>query len=104
MVLIYFLSYPVSYYFEGTLERLLKVYFEMFTRAQVVNIEIVTEPLKDSLETLSAQNLIILRNFQYRPKFLVSHIKQRVAFYTSLPCFLSNEVSALANPNRKKNT
>ncbi len=47
----------------------------MFTRSQVVNMKIVMEPLRNSKETLSTQNLIILGNFQYWTKFLVSYKK-----------------------------
>ena len=39
-------------------------------------MKIVLKPFRNSQETLSTtQNLIILRNFQYRPKFLVSYKK-----------------------------
>ena len=41
-------------------------------------MKIVMEPLRNSQETLSTQNLIILRNVQCRRKFLVSYIKIRV--------------------------
>ena len=36
-----------------------------------MKMKIVVETLRNSKETLSTQNLIILRNFQYWPKFLV---------------------------------
>ena len=37
-------------------------------------MQIVLKPVRNSQETLSTtQNLIILRNLQYRPKFLVSY-------------------------------
>ena len=38
-----------------------KPYFEVFTRAAVVNMKNVTEPLRNSLEILSTHNLIIFR-------------------------------------------
>ena len=42
--------------------------FEIFRRAQVVHMKII-------MKTLSSQNLIILRNFNYWPKFFVSYTK-----------------------------
>ena len=47
--------------------------FKIFTRGQVVNKMIVMKPSRNLLETRSGQNLILLRNFQYWPKFLVSY-------------------------------
>ena len=38
-----------------------------------LNIKVVIEPLRNSQETPSTQILIILRNFQFWPKFLVSY-------------------------------
>ena len=40
-----------------------------------MNIEYVMEPLRNLLETLSTENLIISRNYQCWPKFLVSYKK-----------------------------
>ena len=40
-----------------------------------MNMKIVLKPLRDSLETLSSQNQITLRNFQHQSKFLVSYKK-----------------------------
>ena len=52
--------------------------FETFAREQVVNRKTVVELLRNSYETLGTQILLILRNFQYRPKFLVSYKEIRV--------------------------
>ena len=51
--------------------------FEVITRKQVVKMKIVIEPLRNSYETLSTQNPIFLRNFQYWLKFLASYIRMR---------------------------
>ena len=59
----------VLYYLEGTKvmykywKNLKKPWFEMFRKAQEVNVKIVMEPLRKSKEILSTQNLMILRNF-----------------------------------------
>ena len=42
------------------------------------------EPLRNSYETPSTQKVIILRNFQYWPKFLVSYKKIRVLILQKL--------------------
>ena len=42
-------------------------------------IEKVKEPLRNSYETLSTENLIILRNFQHLPKFL--EVLKKVWFF-----------------------
>ena len=46
-----------------------------------MNMKIVMEPLRNSKETLSSQDLMILRNSQYSPKFLVSYKEIRVWKY-----------------------
>ena len=43
-----------------------------------MNMKIVMEAFRNSQETPSTQNLIILRNFQCWPKFLVSYKKIHV--------------------------
>ena len=43
-----------------------------------MNMKLVREPLRNSFEALSTQNLIILRNFQYWPKVFVSYKKIHV--------------------------
>ena len=40
-----------------------------------MNMKIAMKPLRKLSETQSTENLIILRNFQYRLKFLVSYTK-----------------------------
>ena len=42
-------------------------------------MKIVMEPIRYSQETLSTENMAILRNFQYGLKFLVSYKKLRVS-------------------------
>ena len=48
---------------------------EVLTRVQVVDMKIVMGNLRKSYDAPSGENLIILRNFQYWPKFLVSYKK-----------------------------
>ena len=59
------------------LDRVQKQCFEISSMEHVVDIKLVTEPLRNLQETLSTQNLIILRNFHYLARFLVSYKKVR---------------------------
>ena len=66
----------------------------MFRREHIVDIENVTEPLRISKETLSAENLLILRNFQYWPNFLF-HMKNMCIVFFGWPIDISKCASAI---------
>ena len=56
-----------------------------------MNMKIVSESLRNSYEALSTQNLIILRNFQCWPQFLVSYIKYVYSFRLGQFDFLDSQ-------------
>ena len=54
-----------------TLESSKKLCFELFAKAQEVNMKIIMELVRNSQETLSTQKPDHLRNFRYQLKFLI---------------------------------